>query len=177
MARARGLARTSLGPRGQSVGAEPRLQRYRLKGKALFATSVCEERTNASSRATRNLHGARAIVVDRHYGTTPLWRNTAVVARMSRLSPVPVLALPSEGPALERWARGNISHGRRCGRYDARVRGRAANRRGSRGSTRRAPDDASCARELSRPFRFQRQRGMARRTAVARPTKGDRETA
>ena len=55
------------------------------------------------------LTGARAIVVDRHYGTTPLWRSTAVVARMSRLSPVPVLALPSEGPALERWARGNIS--------------------------------------------------------------------
>ncbi len=55
------------------------------------------------------LTGARAIVVDRHYGTTPLWRSTAVVARMSRLSPVPVLALPSEGPALDRWARGNIS--------------------------------------------------------------------
>jgi nucleotide-binding universal stress UspA family protein len=55
------------------------------------------------------LTGARAIVVDRHYGSTPLWRSTAVVARMSRLSPVPVLALPSEGPALERWARGNIS--------------------------------------------------------------------
>ena len=31
------------------------------------------------------------------------------MARMGRLSPVPVLALPSEGPALERWARGNIS--------------------------------------------------------------------
>jgi hypothetical protein len=28
---------------------------------------------------------------------------------MSRLSTVPVLALPSEGLALERWARGNIS--------------------------------------------------------------------
>jgi nucleotide-binding universal stress UspA family protein len=53
--------------------------------------------------------GARAIVMDRHYGTTPLWRNTAVVARMSRLSPVPVLALPSGGAALERWARGAIS--------------------------------------------------------------------
>ena len=67
--------------------------------------------------------------------------------------------------------------GRRRGRYDARVRGRAANRRRSRGSTRRAPDDASCARELSRAFRFQRQRGMARRTATGRPTKADRETA
>jgi nucleotide-binding universal stress UspA family protein len=52
---------------------------------------------------------ARAIVVDRHFGTTPFWRSTAVVARMSRLSPVPVLALPSDGRALERWARGKIS--------------------------------------------------------------------
>ena len=55
------------------------------------------------------LTGAGAIVLDRHYGTTPLWRSTGVVARLSRLSPVPVLALPSEGPALERWARGDIS--------------------------------------------------------------------
>jgi nucleotide-binding universal stress UspA family protein len=55
------------------------------------------------------LIGARAIVVDRHYGTSPLWRSTAVVARMSRLSPVPVLVLPPEGSALDRWTRGNIS--------------------------------------------------------------------
>ena len=55
------------------------------------------------------LTGARAIVVDRHYGTTPLWRSSAVVAGMSRVSPVPILALPSEGPALERWVRGHIS--------------------------------------------------------------------
>ena len=59
--------------------------------------------------AYTQLTGARAIVVDRHYGTTPLWRNTAMVARMSRWSPVPVLALPSKGPALERLARGHIS--------------------------------------------------------------------
>ena len=58
--------------------------------------------------AYAQLTGAHAIVVDRHYGTTPLWRNPAVVARMSRWSPVPVLALPSEGPALERLARGYI---------------------------------------------------------------------
>ena len=37
--------------------------------------------------------------------------------------------------------------------------------------TGRALDDASCARELSRPCRFQRRRGMARRTATARPTR------
>jgi nucleotide-binding universal stress UspA family protein len=58
--------------------------------------------------AYAQLTGARAIVVDRYYGTTALWRNTAIVARMSRWSPVPVLALPSEGAALERLARGNI---------------------------------------------------------------------
>ena len=118
------------------------------------------------------LTGARAIVVDRHYGTTPLWRSTAVVARMSRLSPVPILALPSEGPALERWARGNISAVVTAVDSDARVRGRAANGRRSRGSTRRAPDDASCARKLSRAFRVQRQRGMAPRPGTAAPTTG-----
>jgi nucleotide-binding universal stress UspA family protein len=59
--------------------------------------------------AYAQLTGARAIVVDRHYGTNTLWRNTAMVARMSRWSPVPVLALPSTGPALERLARGNIT--------------------------------------------------------------------
>jgi nucleotide-binding universal stress UspA family protein len=59
--------------------------------------------------AYAQLVGARGIVLDRHYGTTPLWRKTSMVVRMSRWSPVPVLALPSEGPALERLARGNIS--------------------------------------------------------------------
>jgi nucleotide-binding universal stress UspA family protein len=59
--------------------------------------------------AYAQLTGARAIVVDRHYGTTPLWRNTSVVASMSRWPSVPVLALPSEGEAVERLARGNIS--------------------------------------------------------------------
>jgi nucleotide-binding universal stress UspA family protein len=54
------------------------------------------------------LTGARAIVVDRHYGTPSVWRSSAVVARLSRVSPVPVLVLPSKGRALERWARGNI---------------------------------------------------------------------
>ena len=88
---------------------QPRRQRCRPKTKALFAPSVCEETDERIIPAYAQLTGARAIVVDRYYGTTPLWRNTAVVANMSRLSPVPVLALPSEGLALERWARGNIS--------------------------------------------------------------------
>ena len=59
--------------------------------------------------AYAQLTGASAIVVDRHYGASPLWRNTAMVARISRWSPVPVLALPSEAAALERLARGGIS--------------------------------------------------------------------
>jgi nucleotide-binding universal stress UspA family protein len=58
--------------------------------------------------AYAQLTGARAIVVDRDYGTSALWRNPAVVARMGRLSPVPVLALPSAGPALDRWAAGRV---------------------------------------------------------------------
>jgi nucleotide-binding universal stress UspA family protein len=58
--------------------------------------------------AYAQLTGARAIVVDRRYGTT-LWRNTALVASMSRWSSVPVLAVPSEGQAVERLANGNIS--------------------------------------------------------------------
>ena len=86
---------------------------------AIATPSASKERTirNVRLRGTREriipayaqLTGARAIVVDRHYGTTPLWRNTGMVARMSRWSPVPVLAVPSEGSALERLARGNIS--------------------------------------------------------------------
>jgi nucleotide-binding universal stress UspA family protein len=55
------------------------------------------------------LVGARGIVVDRHYGTSSLWRNTSVVARLARMSSVPVLALPAAGAALERWGAGNVS--------------------------------------------------------------------
>jgi nucleotide-binding universal stress UspA family protein len=54
------------------------------------------------------LIGARAIVVDRHYGASPLWRGTSVVARLGRLSSVPVLAVPSGGRALDRWAAGKV---------------------------------------------------------------------
>ena len=82
---------------GPSAKEEGTIRNVRLRGK--------RERLIP---AYAQLTGARAIVVDRHYGTTPLWRNTAVVTRMSRSSPVPVLVLPSERPALERLARGNI---------------------------------------------------------------------
>ena len=88
---------------------EPRLQRCRSKTEGTIRDVRLRGKDERIIPGYAQLTGARAIVVDRHYGTTPLWRNTAVVARMSRLSPVPVLALPSEGPALERWARGNIS--------------------------------------------------------------------
>jgi nucleotide-binding universal stress UspA family protein len=59
--------------------------------------------------AYAQLTGARAIVVDRRYGTSRLWRHSAVVSRMGRMSPVPVLALPSSRPALQRLGAGNVS--------------------------------------------------------------------
>lgn len=83
---------------GPAVKKEGSIRHVRLRGK--------RERIIP---AYAQLTGARAIVVDRHYGTTSLWRHTGMVARLSRWSPVPVLVLPSEGPALERWARGHIS--------------------------------------------------------------------
>ena len=156
---------------------QPRLQRSRRRTEGTIRDVRLRGKDERIIPGYAQLTGARAIVVDRHYGTTPLWRSTAVVARMSRLSPVPVLVLPSEGPRSRTMGAWQHQRGRHRGRYDARVCGRAANWCGSRGSTRRTPDDASCARELSWAFRFQRQRGMARRTATARPTKGDRETA
>ena len=58
--------------------------------------------------AYAQLVGARGVVLDRHFGTTWVWRHTAMVARMSRSSPVPVLALPSGGDALARLAGGHI---------------------------------------------------------------------
>lgn len=83
---------------GPSAKKEGTIRNVRLRGK--------RERIIP---AYAQLTGARAIVLDRHYGTAPLWRNTATVARISRWSPVPVLALPSKGPALERLARGDVS--------------------------------------------------------------------
>jgi nucleotide-binding universal stress UspA family protein len=59
--------------------------------------------------AYAHLVGARAIIVERDFGTPRIWRNAAVVRRLSRSSPVPVLVLPAQGPALDRVARGGIS--------------------------------------------------------------------
>ena len=59
--------------------------------------------------AYAQLVGARAIVVERDYGTPRIWRNAAVVRRLSRSSPVPVLVLPAPGPSLDRVASGDIS--------------------------------------------------------------------
>ena len=59
--------------------------------------------------AYAQLVGARAIIVERDYGTPRIWRSAAVVRRLSRSSPVPVLVLPAQGPALDRVARGDIS--------------------------------------------------------------------
>ena len=44
--------------------------------------------------AYTQLMGASLIVVDRNYGTSRLWRNTAVTTRLSRSSPVPVIVVP-----------------------------------------------------------------------------------
>jgi nucleotide-binding universal stress UspA family protein len=59
--------------------------------------------------AYAQLVGARAVVVERDYGTPRIWRSSAVVRRLSRSSQVPVLVLPAHGPALDRVARGDIS--------------------------------------------------------------------
>ena len=48
--------------------------------------------------AYAQLVGARAIIVERDYGTPRIWRSAAVVRRLSRSSPVPVLVLPAQGP-------------------------------------------------------------------------------
>jgi nucleotide-binding universal stress UspA family protein len=81
-----------------SAGKNGTVRGVRLRGKA--------ERVIP---AYAHLTGADAIVVERRYGTSPLWRTTAMVARLSRWSPVPALVLPSDGPALGRLARGDIS--------------------------------------------------------------------
>jgi nucleotide-binding universal stress UspA family protein len=63
----------------------------------------------ATIPAYAQLVGARAIIVERDYGTPRVWRSAAVVRRLSRSSPVPVLVLPAHGRALDRAARGDIS--------------------------------------------------------------------
>jgi nucleotide-binding universal stress UspA family protein len=46
--------------------------------------------------AYAQLHGASVIVLGRHFGTSRLWRSSAVAHRVSRASPVPVLVVPPE---------------------------------------------------------------------------------
>ena len=100
MARARGLAWTSRGPSRSNRSARTQTATLSAKNEGTIRdVRLREAQMNKSSRRSA-ITGARAIVVNCHYGTTPLWRNTAVVAHISRLSPVPVLALPSEGIAL-----------------------------------------------------------------------------
>jgi nucleotide-binding universal stress UspA family protein len=56
--------------------------------------------------AYAQLVGAHGIVVPGDYGARALRRNTALLARIGRRSPVPVLVLPSDAP--QRWSRGDI---------------------------------------------------------------------
>jgi nucleotide-binding universal stress UspA family protein len=44
--------------------------------------------------AYSQLNGVGLIVIGRNYGTSRLWRNSAVASRLSRSSPVPVLVVP-----------------------------------------------------------------------------------
>ena len=82
-----------------SEGAAIRTVRVRGKAEAIIP-------------AYAQVVGARAIIVERDYGTPRIWRSAAVVRRLSRSSPVPVLVLPAQGPALDRVARGDISRDR-----------------------------------------------------------------
>ena len=70
----------------------------RVRGKAEAIIPACAQ-----------LVGARAIVVERNYGTPRIWRSAAVVRRLGRSSPVPVLVLPARGRALDRVASGGLS--------------------------------------------------------------------
>jgi nucleotide-binding universal stress UspA family protein len=51
--------------------------------------------------AYAHLAGATAVVVGRTYGTSDFWRNTSVVRRLSRTSPVPVIVVPRRRSALD----------------------------------------------------------------------------
>ena len=77
------------------------------EGVAIRTVSV-RGKAEAILPAYARLVGARAIIVERDYGTSRIWRNAAVVRRLSRSSPVPVLVSPAQGPALDRVARGEI---------------------------------------------------------------------
>ena len=49
--------------------------------------------------AYAELNAASLVVVGRHYGSSRVWRNSSVVSRLSRSSPVPVLVVPVLGDA------------------------------------------------------------------------------
>jgi len=49
--------------------------------------------------AYAELNAASLVVVGHHYGSSRLWRNSSVVSRLSRSSPVPVLVVPVRGDA------------------------------------------------------------------------------
>lgn len=49
--------------------------------------------------AYAQLNAASLLVVARHYGSSRLWRTTAVASRLSRSSPVPVLVVPARPDA------------------------------------------------------------------------------
>jgi hypothetical protein len=80
-------------PAGEGVA----IRTVRVRGKA-----------EAIIPAYAQLVGARAIIVERDYGTPRIWRSAAVVRRLSRSSPVPVLVLPAQGHALDRAAHSGI---------------------------------------------------------------------
>jgi len=52
--------------------------------------------------AYAQLNAASLVVVGRHYGSSRVWRNSSVVSRLSRSSPVPVLVVPVLGDAADK---------------------------------------------------------------------------
>jgi nucleotide-binding universal stress UspA family protein len=52
--------------------------------------------------AYAQLHAASLIVLGRNYGTSRLWRTSAVASRVSRSSPVPVIVVPTRPAGTER---------------------------------------------------------------------------
>ena len=93
-----GTEQEGRGPAAWPPDNEAAIRTVRVRGKAEVIIP-----------AYAQLVGARAIIVERDYGTARVWRSAAVVRRLSRSSPVPVLVLPAQGPALDRVARGDIS--------------------------------------------------------------------
>jgi nucleotide-binding universal stress UspA family protein len=99
-----GMEREGPGPAAWS----PEKEAHAAEGAAIRTVRV-RGRAEAIIPAYAQLVRARAIIVERDYGTPHIYRSAAVVRRLSRSSPVPVLVLPAHGPALDRVAGGNIS--------------------------------------------------------------------